>query len=690
MKTVEKRYWDILSLVLLFGVLSISSYRLEITNWAESLYLIGYLVLAGYALGVLLGKSKINSWIGLIIGLIVGVILLPWMLGKLLGSYPDYFERIIILIHRLQIAFSDFLDNRPVSDTILFIFMMAILYWTVCFLAGYELIRRANPWIPVVISSFIYLVINHYDSSQDFRNFYTFLLIFFILILWGRLFFIRKRELWKQKGIKVEYETGYGHIRTTLVAAIILVLTVWNIPFIIHFFSTDSPVQEYMIREWEDVRERFSNVFVGLNYPDLTSSDYYRSGLSLGSSAVTSSQPVFKVKVKSGGIDKVRYYWHGYSYDTYYDGRWVNLNDTKAMAAPSDWPIETPEWKSRKKVEFEFTVDSPLLFTFYSPDPMIYIDQPSEIVIDNRFLENINLIAVLANPALHREEKYRTVSLIGTPTERELRTSGENYPKDILDRYLQLPENFSGRIINLASEITKEEKNAYDKTIKITNYLRSNIEYSDTLPPKPAGSDVLEWVLFDHKEGFCNYYASLEVLMLRSIGIPARLAVGYSEGTEQKGGDGYNVLKNNSHAWPEVFFPGFGWIEFEPTAAQPPLNYPSGETTPEDNPFANLNSSDFSSGKIGMGRLGPEEEEIFLLDEVPSKPINPVQMFFMAATLIALLSLGTYVYKRIQKSPSHLFVLIRKPLIYFGLHVPVWMDYLAVMTQINSRRAILS
>ncbi len=355
----------------------------------------------------------------------------------------------------------------------------------------------------------------------------------------------------------------------------------------------------------------------------------------------------------------------------------------KRMSNPSDWPLGTPEWKDRHEVYFEFSVDSPLLFTYYSPDRIIYIDQPSEIVFDNRSLEKINLIAVLANPALHRGEKYRTVSLISSPTDRELRTSGQNYPKDILDRYIQLPENFSKSIINLAADITVNEKNAYDKTIAITRYLRSNITYSDTLPPKPAGKDVLEWILFDHKEGFCNYYASLEVLMLRSIGIPARLAVGYAEGAEQEGGDEYQVLKKDSHAWPEVFFPGYGWIEFEPTASQPPLDYPSGDPTIDENPDSIINPGDFPSGNPGVGRLGQEEEEIFLLDEVPTNPINTVQVFILTVILIGLMGLGIFLYKRIQSSPSHLFLVIRKSLKNFGLHVPDWLEYLTVMTQIT-------
>ena len=91
------------------------------------------------------------------------------------------------------------------------------------------------------------------------------------------------------------------------------------------------------------------------------------------------------------------------------------------------------------------------------------------------------------------------------------------------------------------------------------------------------------WVLTDHKQGFCNYYASAEVLLLRSIGIPARLAVGFARGELDDGV--YTVFRRDAHAWPEVYFPAVGWVEFEPTTSEPPLVRPTSIAAGDDSPF---------------------------------------------------------------------------------------------------------
>jgi hypothetical protein len=80
--------------------------------------------------------------------------------------------------------------------------------------------------------------------------------------------------------------------------------------------------------------------------------------------------------------------------------------------------------------------------------------------------------------------------------------------------------------------------------------------------------------MFDYKRGFCTYYATAEVLMLRSLGIPARLAVGFAQGEYDQAFKTYTVRNKDSHSWPEVYFPGIGWVEFEPTANQDPLLRP--------------------------------------------------------------------------------------------------------------------
>jgi transglutaminase-like putative cysteine protease len=179
-------------------------------------------------------------------------------------------------------------------------------------------------------------------------------------------------------------------------------------------------------------------------------------------------------------------------------------------------------------------------------------------------------------------EVFETRAAVSNPSTAELRAAGEDYPAWVTERYLDLPANFSPRLSDLAQEVTVNADNPYDKAAVITLYLRRNITYSRTIPDPPSGRDPLEWVILDHKQAFCNYYATAEVLMLRSLGIPARMALGYSQGDFNGVTGEYTVRQSNYHAWPEVYFPGIGWVEFEPTVNQNPLVRPPGEGA--DNP----------------------------------------------------------------------------------------------------------
>lgn len=102
------------------------------------------------------------------------------------------------------------------------------------------------------------------------------------------------------------------------------------------------------------------------------------------------------------------------------------------------------------------------------------------------------------------------------------------------------------------------------------------MEYNLEVSPPPAGVDPVDWFLFTWKSGFCNYYASAEVLLLRAAGVPARMVLGYAPGDYQPGGD-YQVKAKDAHAWPEIYFSGIGWVEFEPTASLDPIYRPDGE-----------------------------------------------------------------------------------------------------------------
>src|SRR5207248_9880036 len=115
--------------------------------------------------------------------------------------------------------------------------------------------------------------------------------------------------------------------------------------------------------------------------------------------------------------------------------------------------------------------------------------------------------------------------------------------------------------------LTQGRTDHYARALAIQDFLRTLNSSEDILAP-PLGRDVVDYFLFDTKTGYCDYFASSMVVMLRTLGVPARMAAGYATGDYNQERGVWEVRESSSHSWPEVFFPRYGWIEFEPTPSQ--------------------------------------------------------------------------------------------------------------------------
>ncbi|MGX9136174.1 DUF4129 domain-containing transglutaminase family protein [Rummeliibacillus sp. JY-2-4R] len=139
------------------------------------------------------------------------------------------------------------------------------------------------------------------------------------------------------------------------------------------------------------------------------------------------------------------------------------------------------------------------------------------------------------------------------------------------NQYLQLPATLPKRVKDLAVEITKNENNLYDKANSIVSYFQYNgYKYSRTDVAIPSEKeDYVDQFLFETKSGYCDNFSTSMVVMLRTLGIPARWVKGFSEGDEVATKDDeqrhFVVTNNNAHSWVEAYLPGVGWMAFEPT-----------------------------------------------------------------------------------------------------------------------------
>lgn len=182
-----------------------------------------------------------------------------------------------------------------------------------------------------------------------------------------------------------------------------------------------------------------------------------------------------------------------------------------------------------------------------------------------------DISSVHAPSDLGRGDSYTAMSLVSEATDDELRTATTDYPQWTRERYLDLPVSMDPLVRELAIDIVRDAgaNNPLDAARAIEAHLRENYEYSTSMGQPPQGRDRVAWFLFENKKGYCEYYASAMIVMLRSLDIPARFAAGYAPGTYDAATGEFVVRESAAHAWPEVYFPGYGWIQFEPTPSQP-------------------------------------------------------------------------------------------------------------------------
>jgi hypothetical protein len=167
----------------------------------------------------------------------------------------------------------------------------------------------------------------------------------------------------------------------------------------------------------------------------------------------------------------------------------------------------------------------------------------------------------------HPINRYEATSDIAQPDPSQLRIASDAYPPDILLNYLQLPR-LDARIPPLARQISASAGDNYDKAVAIETYLRTKFGYTLQLP-RTVPFDPIANFLFERKQGHCEYFASSMAVMLRALGIPSRVVNGFRTGEFNDLTSQYLVRASSAHSWVEAYFPGYGWVSFDPTPAAP-------------------------------------------------------------------------------------------------------------------------
>jgi hypothetical protein len=182
------------------------------------------------------------------------------------------------------------------------------------------------------------------------------------------------------------------------------------------------------------------------------------------------------------------------------------------------------------------------------------------------------------------------------------------------DRYLQLPDGITQRTADLAQQLAKGTTNEFDYASAVDQYLRTNYLYLERINLPPYDRDVTDYFLFTSKQGYCEYFSTAMLVLLRLNGVPAREVVGYLPGARSEDGR-FVSTENMAHAWVEVYFPKYGWIPFDPTPRPgvPPIVRGPQVLPPVPAATDPADTGDFQGGQDRLDARG--EDRLRELDE---------------------------------------------------------------------------
>jgi transglutaminase-like putative cysteine protease len=577
---------DLTALFIVVVLLLMPVLALNAAGWPLAMNTILPVLIIGIFFGFILARSHYNELIALMMSgiyggafvLLIAAINEPGSLGEGLNS----------VLTRIIRWLTDAVTGGINQDELIFTLLVASLLWFLAYSAVWHVFRIDRVWRAVLPPGLI-LVSNSVWYAGD-ANLEIYLVIFMLMSL---LLVVRSNLdalewKWYTSGIRVPYRLHQQFFRMGALLALLALAFAWLIP------SAD--LQERLDRFQEFLQEEpltqlsefWNRLFATVDTQGPTTADYYGSdSLQLGGAIRLGDQEVFWVSAPAGH----RYYWRSRVFDTYENGRWSPAATTRLTdpQAPLDIRLEPYIDGSRTAVQQEFTLglrSSRLVYAAPQPARVDLATRSdlSNIGTDDRVinentppdvtLKHMNISVIRPTRVLSRGDRYTATSLLSTATAGQLRAVGTNYPAWVSELYLYVSPSITPRTYELARAVVSESGavTPYDQARALETWLRLNIRYNEGIPQPPVGRDPVDWFLFDIREGYCNYYASAMIMMLRTLGIPARMAAGFAQGTLDPETGLYVVRERDAHTWVEAYFPGYGWIEFEPTAAQAPIN----------------------------------------------------------------------------------------------------------------------
>ena len=652
--------WSILGLLTMMLVSIALS--IEAAGWADGLGILVWITLGGIFVGLILSKiGRLPGFVAHWISLLLGAGWTAFLGSTLLPAELTWREKLSDLADRLMLWIEIAMGEGQGTDNLVFVLQTAILIWLVSYICTWFTFRTHNVWGAIIPSGFA-LLANLYYAPPRLTSYLIIYLLCALLLIVRTHLYLQEKE-WRAARVSYNPDIGFDFLRDGAIFAVLVIILAWHSP------TNALPRLYDLLNTFEEpvsrMQSQFNRLFSTLHYDWRSGTATFGTTLALSGPVNLSDTPIMDVATDG------RRYWRAVVYDKYTGRGWVNTDPAIIALQTHDPRLEVHPFELRQEVVQTIRLLQPGTLLYAAPQPLRFslptkahfyplrtsasaLEGTVRLTVSSRIEEApaaqltlaeavpLNASMFRSRTTLREGQTYTVVSSQSVADVQSLREAGDGYPAWVLERYLQLPSSLPQRVRDLAEEITRGYDNAYDKAVAIESTLRQ-LTYNKRVQAPPPERDAVDHFLFDSREGYCDYYASAFVVLARAVGIPTRLAAGYAQGEYEPAMEAYRVRARDAHSWPEVYFPRYGWVEFEPTATVPVIlrpQLPAGEAG---------SRTEAGPQEQDLDRNLPEDEEQFGEEAGPERGTPPrlgprwEAKHWLAAALLSLALTGATV-----------------------------------------------
>ena len=528
-------------------------------NWVRNMPSMVPAVMLGLLVGLVAARTRLPAIAVHPLGIIIGVVVVA-LVAQAYADGVTLSERLADFRLRMNEWFNVVRAGDISNDNLPFITLVNGLGFLSTYIAAWAIYRWHNAWLAILPGGIVLLANISFQKGEPSGAFFVFL--FGAVLLVARLHLQKNQGKWKKEGVEYPEFISVSSVQLTFLLTVALLAAAWLVPlgsqakaFEGAFNALKAPFDgqsETLVRLFHNVDSR-----KGARLHSFGDTLPIQGNVKLG------TRDLFEVKSPEAGLLRAT------SYDEYTGAGWktgdrkstrVNARDLAVDELQGDYKARTISTLKVKVLDAESTLLTPGSPLAANIDTTV--DAPRDFTGD---IERMR-----SRRGLQKGDTYNTFGSVSTATDKQLNAAPSTYPAWVTDRYLQLPKSLPQRVRDEASRVVTEAgaTTEYTRAVAIQDYLRG-FPYNLLVESPPAGRDATDYFLFDLKAGYFDYQSSTMAVLLRTLGIPARVAVGYALDAGTGDETTYIIKKDAAYSWVEVFFPEYGWVNFNPTQDRP-------------------------------------------------------------------------------------------------------------------------